>query len=235
MKFDLVIEGITIEVTQKPIRTLRLTVRPPHGDVRISAPHKVDLETIRNFALSKVDWIRKHQTKLKSRPWSSPLKYVNGEEHWYLGKKLPLEIAETKGKAGVSIVEIPETGYCIMLHVRRGTSKKKCRDLLEEWYRLQLKEIIPAMVKKHETAMGVHAEEWIVKKMKTKWGTCNIIQKKIRLNLELSKKPIAFIEHVVVHELVHLLERKHNARFKGLMDLYLPGWRSMHEQGEIDE
>ncbi|MFA6456796.1 MAG: SprT family zinc-dependent metalloprotease [Bacteroidota bacterium] len=252
MNSELIVEDITIEVKHKHIRSLRMTVRSPHGHVSISAPFLMDAETVRRFAASKIDWIRKHQTIIRSQPWTPPPQFITGEQHFFLGKPYRLEVIERTGKAEVVIIDknnneknsqdssprhstlglgmiviqdskysILETGCLITMYVRPRTGKKKRAALLDAWYREQLKEIVPKYIAHYEPMMNVSVSGWGIKKMKTKWGTCNIAKRRIWLNLELAKKPIEFVEEVIVHEMVHLLERKHNKRFKLLLEKYL--------------
>ncbi|MFA6468598.1 MAG: SprT-like domain-containing protein [Bacteroidota bacterium] len=252
MNSELTIDGIPITVTRKNIRTLRLTVRPPHGRVSLSAPFIMDSETIRRFAASKIEWIKRYQTIIQRRPWIPPLQYTDGEGHIFLGRTYRLEVIERKGKPKVVRIDksdveknnldssfrqetlafgmannivkgnLPsEAENRIAMYVRPKTGKKKREALLDKWYRQQLKEIVPTFIAHYEPMMNVSVNSWGIKKMKTKWGTCNITKRRIWLNLELAKHPIEFVEEVVVHEMVHLLERKHNKRFKLLLGEYL--------------
>ena len=221
----IVVDDLSIEVVRKKIKNLHLRISPPHGTVKISAPLRMGSETIRLFALSKLDWIRKHQTRIRSRQWPAPLRYTTGESHDYLGKRYLLHVIEHRGRPGVVL-----DNDTLELRVRENSNRKKRQEIFDKWYRQQLWELLPNFFPKYEKIMNVRVEEWGVKKMKTKWGTCNIRARRIWLNLELAKKPLHCIESVVVHEMVHLLERKHNARFKRLMDGFLPGWRQSKEE-----
>lgn len=222
---EIAVGDITIEVIQKSIKNLHLSVHPPTGRVRISAPSRMGLETIRLYAISKLGWIRKHQTRLQRQQRETPREYISGESHYFLGKRYLLKVIEHTGSAKVS-----HDHDTIELHIRPNTSKAKRKLIVDEWYRSRLKEILPNLIRQYEERMKVQVLEWGVKKMKTKWGTCNITVKRIWLNLELTKKPPYCIEHVVVHEMVHLLERKHNDRFISLMNSYLPQWRQYKEE-----
>jgi predicted metal-dependent hydrolase len=220
MKSQFIVDDITFVCIQKNIKTLRLSIHPPNGTVTISAPICLDTEAIHSFVISKLDWIRKHRERIRAQKWSAPPTYISGEVHFFLGKKYILKVIERN-----SISEIVIVSDRMELYVRTKTSRSKRRFILEEWYRLQLKTIIPEYIQYYEEKMNVYVDEWGVKKMKTRWGSCNIRLKKISLNLELAKKPLQCIENVVVHEMVHLLERTHNHRFKQLMDTFLPPWR----------
>ncbi|MFZ4621873.1 MAG: M48 family metallopeptidase [Bacteroidota bacterium] len=216
---------LSIEVLRKNIKNLHLGVYPPSGRVRIAAPLRMSLETIRLYAIAKLGWIRKHQAKFRNQHREAPREYISGESHFFLGKRYLLKVVEEEAPA--KVIHKHDT---LELYIRPKTNKAKRAAILDEWYRIRLKELIPTMIAEHEPRMKVQVKQWGVKKMRTKWGTCNIRAQRIWLNLELAKKPLRCIEHVVVHEMVHLLERKHNERFLKLMDSYLPQWRQYKEE-----
>ncbi len=222
---EIAVGEITIEVIQKNIKNLHLSVHPPTGRVRISAPSRMELDTIRLYAISKLGWIRKHQTKLRNQQREAPREYISGESHFFLGKRYLLKVIEHSAAANVH-----RNHDTIELYIRPRTSISKRRIIVDEWYRSELKAILPNIIQQFEEKMNVQILEWGVKKMKTKWGTCNIRSKRIWLNLELAKKPLYCIEHVVLHEMVHLLERRHNDRFISFMNAYLPQWRQYKEE-----
>lgn len=213
---------ITVEVTQKDIKNVHLSVYPPLGQVKIAAPERMELDTIRIYAISKLSWIRKQQAKILSQKRESPREYITKESHYYLGKRYLLEVIEHHSTPTVKLKH-----NRIELYIRPETSKEKKKEILEEWYRSQLRELVKKQIAKWELIMGVESNEFGIKKMKTKWGTCNIEAKRIWINLELAKKPIQCIEYIIVHELTHLLERNHNTRFVALMDTYLPNWKEL--------
>lgn len=216
---------ITAEVVQKAIKNIHLSVYPPSGRVKIAAPLRMDLETIRIFAISKLGWIKRQQTKLRNQEREAPREYVSSESHYYLGKRYLLKVVEREGKPLVTIKHDK-----LILQVKPGTITEQRQVLLQEWYREQLKALVPTYVSKWEKIMGVEVAEFGIKKMRTKWGTCNIEAKRIWINLELAKKPLECLEYIVVHEMVHLLERSHNARFMAYMNQFLPNWKSLKEE-----
>jgi predicted metal-dependent hydrolase len=221
----LILGDITIDVTQKNIKNLHLSVYPPAGRVRISAPNRMSLETIRAFAISKISWIRKHQKRQKNQQRETQREFRNRESHYYCGERYLLEIVEQNKPPHVVLRH-----STIELHVRPEATYEKKKAVLDGWYRQQLKEKIPKLIEKYEAKMGVKVAEFGIKKMRTRWGTCNINAKRIWINLELAKKPPECLEYIVVHEMVHLLERKHNDRYRAFMDLYLPRWRVVKEE-----
>lgn len=227
------LSGITVEVVRKKVKNINLRVYPSRREVRISAPWYLKMDVIRDFAESKLSWIQKHFESVKELPGKIEPYYESGETHYYHGKPYKLSVIEKNARPGVMILADRAT---IQLQVRPGASKKKRETVLQEWYRERLKEEIPKLIEKWESPMGVSVREFGVKRMKTRWGSCNIRAGRIWLNLELAKKSPACLESVVVHEMVHLLERLHNKRFYRLMDNFLPDWRETEKelQGRVD-
>ncbi len=211
---------ITIDVELKEIKNIHLSVYPPTGRVRIAAPLRMDLDTIRIYAISKLRWIKKQQQKFRSQVREEPREYLNKEGHYYLGKRYLMKVIEHDAPPGVKIKH-----NTLELYIRPHSDLSKKQAVLDHWYRDQLKEQARPVIEKWEKILGVSLNELGIKKMKTKWGTCNRDAGRIWLNLELAKKPFHCIEYIIVHELVHLLERNHNGNFIAYMDRYLPEWR----------
>ncbi|RAW01558.1 M48 family metallopeptidase [Pseudochryseolinea flava] len=212
---------ITIEVELKDIKNIHLSVYPPNGKVRIAAPERMSLDTIRIYAISKLSWIKKQQTKLRGAERETRRDYVTKENQYLLGKRYLLTVIEENSKPRVYLKH-----NRVVLQVRPKTTRAKRKELIETWYREQLKGLIPKLISQYEKIMNIIVVEFAIRKMKTKWGTCNRGAGRIWFNLELAKKPIECIEYIVVHEMVHFLERAHNARFIAYMDKYLPDWKS---------
>jgi len=212
--------NISIDVIQKDIKNIHLSVHPPTGRVRISAPARLDLDTIRVYAISKLSWIKKQQAKFNGQAREAPREYLNRESHYFKGKRYLLKITEGNAAPRVNLKHSH-----IELFIRPGADRDKRKIVLEEWYRSKLKELIPPIINKFEKIMAVQVVEFGVKKMRTKWGSCNRDARRIWLNLELAKKPIGCLEYIIVHEMVHLLERKHNDKFISLMDKFMPKWK----------
>lgn len=215
------IGSVQVNVVRKDIKNMHLAVYPPEGKVRLSAPTSSDEQVLRLFAISKLGWIKKHVKNFKEQARESERSYVNGESHYYQGKRYILKVRELEGK---SSVEIKGTKKLMLTCKPKATASDKAH-ILKEWYRSQLKAQIPELIEKWQEVIGVEAKEWGVKQMKTKWGSCNPDIKRIWLNLELAKKPPVCLEYILVHELVHLHERNHNDRFIKLMDEFMPKWR----------
>ena len=217
------VQDIEITIERKTIKHMYLKVRPPTADVLISAPDRTKTETIRNFVASKLSWIRKQQRKINSRKPEAPHNYIDRESHYLWGDKYPMKIVES-AKWNVSL-----ENNTILLETPSLASFDQKQQMISAWYRQQLKQEIPKLIKKWEPKIGVKVNKFFVQQMKTKWGSCNVTAGNIRLNTELAKKPPICLEYVVVHEMTHLLEASHNKRFKALLDKFLPQWREYEQ------
>jgi len=220
---QIIVSNITIDIVRKDIKNIHLAVYPPMGRVRIAAPFQVKDDAIRLFAISKLSWIRRQQRQFAGQERLPPREYKERESHYYQGKRYLLHIVEAEGWPKVVL----KNKTRIELHVRPGSTIETRHALMTRWYRTQLKKQIPALIKKWEQIMDVQVIGWQVRQMKTRWGSCNPDQKQIRLNLELVKKPASCLEYIIVHEMVHLLERHHNEVFLSYMDRFLPHWRQL--------
>lgn len=219
------VAGIVIDLIRKDIKNIHLAVYPPSGRVRIAAPEQMDADAIRLFAISKIPWIKKHQRKFAEQHREAPREYVNGESHYFRGRRYLLNIIEHNGNIKVVI----RNRKYMDLYVKYDATKDQKERALWEWHRRELKSIVPDLVAKWEHIIGVRCSGCGIKHMRTKWGTCNTSAKRIWLNLELAKKPMVCLEYIIVHELVHLHERNHSDRFVSLMDRFMPNWR-MHRE-----
>lgn len=217
---------LSIDVVRKDIKNMHLAVYPPTGRVRIAVPLRIDDEAVRLFAISKIAWIRKNQRNFAAQDRQSPREYKQRESHYFLGKRYLMRIIEHDAPPKV----ILKAKTYLDFYIRPNTSTEQRESILNEWYRSELKKIIPELLAKWEKEIGVKVDDWQVKLMKTKWGTCNIEKKRIWLNLELAKKPLHCLEYIIVHELIHLLERHHNDRFLSLMTQHLPQWKFYKEE-----
>jgi predicted metal-dependent hydrolase len=215
------IASVEIDVVRKDIKNMHLAVYPPHGRVRLAVPQNTDKEVLRLFAISKLGWIKKHVKNFQEQARETKRDYVTGESHFFQGKRYILEVKEDDGYSKVQVNGTKKISFKVS---KTATVEDKSR-IMREWYRKQLKIQIPPLIEKWEKIIGVKTDDWGVKQMKTKWGACNVDAKRIWLNLELSKKPPICLEYILVHELVHLLERNHNDRFIALMNEFMPKWR----------
>jgi predicted metal-dependent hydrolase len=218
---QITVSNITIDVVRKDIKNLHLAVYPPTGRVRIATPLTLDDEAIRLFAISKLGWIKKHRKDFANQERQTKREYVSGESHYVEGHRYLLNVIYCNATPKV---EIRNKKY-IDLYVRLNSAVEQRERVMTKWYRQRLKERLPAVIGKWQAVIGVQVNNWEVKQMKTKWGTCRREVNLIRLNLELAKKPVHCLEYIVVHELVHLLERHHNERFIALLDSFMPQWR----------
>jgi predicted metal-dependent hydrolase len=222
---QITVANIKIDVVKKDIKNLHLAVYPPTGRVRIAAPVQTNDEAIRLFAVSKLGWIKRHQRTFVSQDRETTREFVSGESHYYNGKRYLLKVIEQDAAPRVEMQHKK-----IELYVRTNSTTKQRATVLNEWFREQLKKQIPELIVKWEKTLQVKLNDWGVKQMKTKWGTCNIESKRVWLNLELAKKPSRCLEYILVHEMVHLLERHHNDNFLSYMDKFLPQWRNQKKE-----
>ena len=211
---------IAVDIVRKDIKNIHLSVHPPTGRVRIAAPERMKLDTIRVFAISKLGWIKKQQKRIQEQERETPREYLDQESHYVWGKRYLLKVIEKDIVPGVELKH-----QSLLLRVRPGAAEEKKQTTLNQWYREQLKQAVPPLVAKWERLMGLKVEKFFVRRMKTKWGSCNSRSKTIRLNSELTKKPRECLEYIVVHEMVHMLEPTHNRNFIALMDRFMPKWQ----------
>lgn len=220
MVTQLTLGEIAVDVVLKDIKNVHLSVYPPTGRVRISAPRRMSLDKIRVFAISKLSWIKQQQKKFKGQERETPREYLDRESHYLWGKRYLLMTVPGNGLATVEL-----THSRLILRVASGTSHEAKEATISRWYREQVRAAAPHLIAKWEPIIGVKVRRIFVQKMKTRWGSCNQGKQTIRLNTDLAKKPRQCIEYIVVHEMVHLLERNHNDRFRECMDRILPHWR----------
>ncbi len=225
MSFVINVSGIKVQVQKKEIKNLHLGVYPPDGIVRVSAPLRTTDESIRLAIVSKLTWIKKQQQDFINQPRQSERKYVSGECHYFLGKKYRLQLIERNGRHEIHLLK---SGRIKML-VRPETSISNKAKLLNDWYRVEINKLLPELLEKWQPIIGKQIGSIGIRKMKTKWGSCNNSSGHILLNLELAKKPVQCFEYILVHEMTHLLERHHNERFKELMDEFMPKWQSRRD------
>ena len=218
---------IELEVVLKDIKNVHLSVYPPVGKVRIAAPARMSMDTIRAYAITKLGWIRQQQRKILAQERETPREYLERESHYVWGRRYLMKVEESPGAQGVELKH-----NRMIVRVRPGTDAARRAELVEAWYREQLRAEVPDLIARWEPVLKVKTSGFFVQRMKTRWGSCSHDARTIRLNTELAKKPRACLEYIVVHELVHLLEPTHNANFIALMNLFLPSWR--HHRDELN-
>ena len=222
------VNGITVDVVRKKIKNLHLAVYPPDGRVRVAVPLRIHDDAVRMAVLTRLSWIKDKQAKFQGQVRQSERDYISGESHYFMGQRYLLDVIAVNTKPRVMI----KNHTTLEMHVLPTMAREEKEKLLYAWYRISLKNILPAMIEKWEGVIGESVKSWGIKRMKTRWGTCNPTARRIWLNLELAKKPLHCLEYVVVHEIVHLLERTHNDRFKGFMSSFMPPWR--HYRAELN-
>lgn len=220
------IAEIDVEIVRKDIKNIHFGVYPPSGRVRVAVPINVDDEAVRIAVISKLPWIRKQIQSFQNQERQSRREYVSRESHYYLGKRYLLSIQEEKGKQGISI----HKSKGMILFVRPGSTAERREKILTEWYRNELKKIVAARIEKWETDLGVTVKAFGVRKMKTRWGSCNPKAGRILINLEMIKKPERCIDYIVLHEMAHLIEKRHNDRFREILTHHMPRWQTYRDE-----
>ena len=224
-RYHIDISGISVEVVRKDIKHFYIGVHPPNGRVRVSAPLHFDEDAIRMAIITRLAWIRQKQAEFAKQERQSEREFVTGESHYFAGRRYRLDVVEQDCPPKVWLPNNTK----IALSVRPGSDSAKRGAVMQRWYRQHLRAEVPPLLEKWEPKLGVSVNEVRIKRMKTLWGSCNIGAKRIWLNLELAKKPKSCLAYVLVHEMVHLLERDHNDRFRALMDKFLPQWRTYRD------
>ena len=212
--------GVVLDVVKKDIKNIHLSVYPPTGRVRIAAPTRMKLATIRLFAISKLGWIRQQQRKLREQERESRREFIDRESHHVWGRRVLLKLVEADAPASVQLSHSK-----LLVSVRPGTDEAAREAIVASWYRQLIKAEAPLLIAAWGPRLKVKVNGFYVQQMKTKWGSCNPSLRTLRLNTELAKKPRACLEYIVVHELSHLLEPTHGPRFLALMDRFMPAWR----------
>ena len=215
------IRGVEVEVVRKNIKHMHLGVYPPAGRVRVAAPLHVDDDVVRLAVISRLAWIQRKRAEFERQDRQPRREYVTGESHYFEGRRYRLDVVVSGARNGIRLRD----RAWLEMRVRSGTGRDAREALLYGWYRTQLRRRIPSLVAEWETRLDVSVAEWRLRRMKTRWGTCNCRARRIWLNTELAKKSVRCLEYVVVHEMVHLIERSHNERFRAILDGALPDWR----------
>lgn len=218
--------NISAEVEWKKIKNIHLTIYPPNARIHVSAPLFMTEEAIRLFLISKQAWIKQKVSQVLNQNRQTPREYVSGENHYFKGQRFRLKVIYHNAPAKVEI----QGNEFINLYVREGVTEERKAEIIKEWYREKLKETLPELISKWEAIIGVKANKWSIKQMKTIWGSCNHRTKNILFNLELIKKPLHCIEYVVVHELLHIKVRLHNKEYISLLNKYFPNWKQIKDE-----
>lgn len=217
---------LEVDTVKKEIRNIHLGVYPPNGRVRVAAPTDTTDEAIRLLVTSKINWINKQKTKFEEQERLPKREFLSGESHYFMGKRYLLNVVVTSSAARVEI----KRNKRIDMFIHLGTSTEKREKIMDNFYRSELKKQIPPLINKWKKTTGIDVNEFRIKKMKTKWGSCSREFQRIWVNLELAKKPLHCLEYVLVHEMAHLKEKNHTPEFKRLMDTFLPQWVQYKEE-----
>ncbi len=220
------VSDISIEVEWKDIKNIHLTIYPPDARIHVSAPKQMTEEAIRLFIITKLPWIRQRVSQILEQNRQTPREYVSGENHYFKGQRFRLKIIYHNAPAKVEV----QANEYIKLFIREGATKERRAEVLKEWYRAEFKTLLPSLILKWEEILGVKANKWEIKQMKTLWGSCNHRTRNIIFNLELIKKPLHCIEYIVVHELLHIKVRLHNEEYTALLNRYFPNWKQLKDE-----
>ncbi|MCY3844030.1 MAG: SprT family zinc-dependent metalloprotease [Acidobacteria bacterium] len=220
------VRGTPVEVVRKNIKHLHLGVYPPEGRVRVAAPAYVDDDAVRLAVVARLGWIRRRQAEFGGQDRQSPRRLVSGESHYVDGRRYRLAVIEHDAPAAVRL----RKRTTMELRIRPNTDRDAREAVLQRWYRRRIRDRVPALLATWEPRVGVHVAEVRIRRMKTRWGTCNADAHRIWLNLEVAKKPASCLEYIMVHEMVHFIERRHNDRFRELMDAVMPRWRTHRDE-----
>ncbi len=215
------IRGIEVEIVRKDIKHLHLGVYPPEGRVRVAAPLRLDDDAVRLAVISRLAWIRRKRAEFEGQDRQSRREFVTGESHYFEGRRYRLDVVVSNAPMGIRLRD----NAWMEMRVRPATDRDAREALLYRWYRARLRDRIPELLAKWAPRIGVTVADWRIRRMRTRWGTCNPEAGRIWLNSELAKKPVSCLEYVLVHEMVHLLERGHTERFRGILDRLIPQWR----------
>ena len=220
------VADILSEVEWKEIKNVHLTIYPPDARVHVSAPMNMTEESIRLFLITKLPWIKQRVSQVLEQNRQSPRTYVSGENHYFKGRRYRLKVVNHTAAAKVEL----QGNEFIVMYVREKATEARRAEVLKEWYRAEFKAILPSLVTKWEAILGVKANKWDVKQMKTLWGSCNHRTRNIIFNLELIKKPLHCIEYIVVHELLHIKVRLHNEEYTALLNRHFPNWKQLKDE-----
>jgi predicted metal-dependent hydrolase len=216
--------GIDAAVTHKRVRNLTISVHRG-GHVRVTAPGRASSRDVEQAIVARIDWIKRTQARLSQLRPAPALEYVTGETHRFRGTDLELQVIHAPGQSRVHLRD----GRLLELYVRPDAGVEDRRRVIHAWHREQLSAVLPDVITPWADRMVVHPVEWRIRRMRTRWGTCNTRARRIWLNLELAALPPECLEYIVVHELAHLLEPSHNYRFRAIMDRFLPDWRKRRQ------
>jgi len=216
----LAVGDVVALVERKRMRTLRLRIVPPDGELRVSAPEGMPLAEIRRFVHSKLEWIRRHREAVRARSAAAPAHPLARDRIELWGEEYALSVAEGAGGARVEVLD-----GSITLRARPGSGEAARSALLDAWLVERLLERAGPLVEAWSRRLGVKPGPVRARRMKTRWGSCSVRTGAIRLALALASKPPVCLEYVVVHELAHLVEPGHGPRFRAILDRVLPDWK----------
>ena len=220
------VNGLIVKVVRTDIKNTHISIHPPEGHLRIAVPYNISEEAVRLAIISKLNWIKEKQKSFKDQLRQSEREYITGESHYFLGRRYLLDLNYTDNEPNVII----KNNHRLNLLTSQDATKEQRELIMTKWYKDEMNKLLIPLVDKWQNKIGIDIDSYNIRKMKTKWGSCNHDQKRILLNLELVKKPVHCLEYVLVHEMIHFLENTHNTVFVFYMDKFLPQWRTIKKE-----
>lgn len=220
---NMLVNGFEIEIKRKNVKNINLKVYP-NLKISASVPNNMELSSIKRMIISKERWLNERIKIYEEQQRLSKRKYVSGEDHYLNGKRYILTVVDSN-KPSVNI----QGPHKIIMHVRKSSSIENKEKLMYSFYKAELERKLNKFIPELENIIGVKSSGYCIRKMKNKWGSCNQEKRYLNFNAELAKKKDSEIKYVIVHELVHLIEKKHNERFNELVENYCPRWELYHK------
>ncbi len=217
---EITFDNVPIKITQKRIKSMRIRISPPQGEVNVSAPWHCNLNKITDFIKKKISWIKYHRQRIIDLKIEPAKKILDGELHYFFGEKFLLKVSKTTSPNRCFL-----EGNIINVQCKKNLNFKERQKLLDDFYRRELKKIIPPIIAELEEKMQVKVAKFGIKKMKTRWGTCNPRARRIWINLELAKRSISCLKYLITHEMIHFFVKGHNKTFYNYMDIFAPNWK----------
>ncbi len=221
----MLVKDIEIKVEKKKIKNIHLYVKPPHGEVVVTCPINCSDESVEFFVRSKMGWIKKRREEFNNQIRQTAREYVSGESVFLLGRQYYLKVKDSSSKYNIAI-----DGDYILFDARKGATTEQKSAYFTEWYREVFRKELNRLIPKWENITGLNCNSYKIINMKSKWGSCNPKKRDIILNLKLVKRDVACIEYVILHELMHFLEQRHNKNFTALVERYMPNWTTVKDQ-----
>jgi predicted metal-dependent hydrolase len=217
------IAGESVQVIHKRIKNLHIGVYPPNGHVRVAAPVGMSMDAIEVAVLTRLGWIKRQKRRFEAQPRETERRYVSGETHYIFGRPYRLQVVKGASRLRLEV----STSDRLLLHVPEGSPTEARAQVFERWYRHALRERAAPRVSATATRLRVSEPLWGIRRMKTKWGSCNPVGRRIWLSIDLAKKPLHALDYVILHEMTHFISPRHDEAFISTLDSFMPRWRQV--------